>query len=357
MAIKSQSLINQLGQSTQPRLIYYLGIDAHQRHHTALLSDQYEQAIDSIKVSSDQVGVNQLITWLSKLHHQYRFNNQQLVVGIEGGNRYKDLLVSVLLNQGYQVYEVNPTFTQSRRLHRPHHDKTDEIDAALIVEVLSRQRLALSPMSRLAFDPQSVCLQHWVRLWEDLSTASARLKNQIKRLKAEQLTAPAALVRSTLDQILKLKHQELYHIQQTQARLKATLSGYLADSQARHLTSIKGISTILAVRLIAKIKDIHRFKNLNAFIKYAGVAPTSHSSGQRYRHRRSKTGHRGLHSILYLIALNQVRWNPVSQAYYAKKLAEGKTKRQALRCLMKRMACIIYGVLKSQQPYQAPITT
>lgn len=335
---------------------YYLGIDAHQNQHVGLLTNPYEQPLDQFQITSDLSGVQQLLDWLQVKHQEFDFTPNQLIIGVEGGNRYKDLLVNQLLIHGYQVYEVNPVLTQSRRRHRLSPDKTDQIDAGLIVEVLSRQRYLLSTFTLSAYQDQSLNLLHLIRFWEDLTVTISRLKNQIHRLNFEIKTAPSQSVKKTLKMILEIKLKHLKHLQTHKQKLRILLTQTLPISPAKHLIAIKGISTILALRLMAHVKDINRFKNLNAFIKYAGLAPTSWSSGQKHRYRQSKTGNRKLNSVIYLIALNQIRWNPVSKAYYEKKLKEGKTKRQAIRCLAKRIATIIYGVLKSQKPYQPPST-
>jgi transposase len=63
-------------------------------------------------------------------------------------------------------------------------------------------------------------------------------------------------------------------------------------------------------------------------------------------------GNRKLHHTLYLAGMLQLRWNPKAKAYYDKKIREGKTKKHALKCVMKRTACIIYGMLKNGKDYQ-----
>ena len=330
---------------------YYLGIDAHCKYHVGLLTDRYERHLDKFRITSDSSGIQQLLNWLKEKHKKYKFSRKELIIGVEGGNRYKDLLISKLLKEGYKIYEVNPVYTQSRRFYRTFQEKTDDIDACLIVEVLSRQLTQLSSLTSLEFEEKNLCLQHQVRFWEDLATTSARLKNQIKRLKHEYKTAPTPKVKETVNMILRTKEEQLKEIEALKLKLKEELKEKVKNSQARHLLEIKGISVVLSSRLMAQIKDIYRFKNINSFIKYAGLAPVACSSGQKERYKRSKNGNRKLHSIIYLIALNQIRWNPISKAYYEKKIREGKNKHQALKCLMKRIATIIYGILKSQREY------
>lgn len=128
--------------------------------------------------------------------------------------------------------------------------------------------------------------------------------------------------------------------------VKEKIASFLNQNQLR-LINLKGISLILTAKLISQISDIERFANINKFVKYAGISPIEKSSGEIKRYKRGKIGNRRLNSAFYLIALNQLRWNPKAKEYFLKKLKEGKTKKQALRCLMKRTACIVYGILKS----------
>ncbi len=336
------------------QFIYYLGIDAHQQSHLAVLADGFERSLGHLQISSHQEGADQLLSWLQEQEENYQFTRDQLRIGVEGGGRYRDLLLASLLQAGYQVYEVNPLLTKQRRGYRPHPDKDDLLDAQLVVEVLSRQPELLAPLSLAMVNQQTLVLAHLARWWEDLARQSARLKNQIKRLNQEQVTTTPT-VKKTIRAILKAKKKRLREIQKEQQGVKKLLASHILNSPAQHLLEIKGVSVILAARISAHLGDIQRFRNLNAFIKYAGLAPLNHSSGQTKRRRVAKSGNRQLHAAFYLLALNQIRWNPLSQAYFQKKLKEGKTKSQALRSLMKRMGSIVYGLLKSHQPYHPPV--
>jgi transposase len=126
----------------------------------------------------------------------------------------------------------------------------------------------------------------------------------------------------------------------------------LLEGQGKNLTTMKGISTIIAAKIVTCTNGIDRFQTIWKFLQYAGIAPKERSSGKIKRHVQSNKGNRHLNSALYLIALNQIRWNTKGKEYFEKKLAEGKTKKHALRCLMRCTACIVYGMLKSGEAYR-----
>lgn len=70
------------------------------------------------------------------------------------------------------------------------------------------------------------------------------------------------------------------------------------------------------------------------------------------KHKQNKCGNRQLNNAIYTVALTQLRGHSKAKAYFQKKIAEGKTKKHAIRCLMKRVACIIYGLLRSRENYR-----
>jgi len=127
------------------------------------------------------------------------------------------------------------------------------------------------------------------------------------------------------------------------------------------LESIPGVDTITAAGLVAFIGDINRFSNVNKLAKFAGLAPVNFSSAGKGKDRKSKQGNRELYSTLYFLAVQQIQVskkglprNPVFLDYYLKKVKEGKTKVQALLCVMRRLSNIIYGMMKNNTEYILP---
>jgi transposase len=111
------------------------------------------------------------------------------------------------------------------------------------------------------------------------------------------------------------------------------------------LTDIFGIGPILAAKIIALVGDIRRFPTKGHFASYAGVAPVEVSSGEVVRHRLSLAGNRRLNHALHMIAINQVRYEGKGGVYYRKKIAEGKTHREAMRCLKRRVSDAVFKKL------------
>lgn len=127
------------------------------------------------------------------------------------------------------------------------------------------------------------------------------------------------------------------------------------------LTSMPGIGIIVASKLIAEIGDIRRFPNADKLARFAGVAPVKFSSAGKGKEQSSKQGNRKLHGLFYFLAVTMVSQpkggtpnHPVFHSYFMRKISEGKTKSQALVCIMRRLVNIVYGMMKNKTEYREP---
>jgi transposase len=130
-----------------------------------------------------------------------------------------------------------------------------------------------------------------------------------------------------------------------EARMAAAL-----DEQGTRLREIDGIGAVTAVRLIGRTGIASRFASEHAFATYAGVAPIEIASGEHTRHRLSRSGDRRLNSAIHLIAVTQVRMRgSIGRAYFDKKITEGKTRNEAMRCLKRRLANHIWRMMLADE--------
>ena len=109
-----------------------------------------------------------------------------------------------------------------------------------------------------------------------------------------------------------------------------------------NLTEIFGIGPILAARIIGTVGDVARFPTKAHFASYAGTAPVEASSGEVVRHRLSLAGNRKLNYALHMVGVCQARSEARGGAYYRKKIAEGKSRKEALRCLKRRVSDAVF---------------
>ena len=127
------------------------------------------------------------------------------------------------------------------------------------------------------------------------------------------------------------------------------------------LETLTGVNTITAAKLINYVGDINRFSSSDKLAKCAGIAPTKKSSGKKLRYKKTRSGRRKLNSTIYYIALTQIGKyrngkpkNIKAREYYLRKIAEGKSKKEALTCLMRRLCDIIYAMMKNKTEYRKP---
>jgi transposase len=145
------------------------------------------------------------------------------------------------------------------------------------------------------------------------------------------------------------------------AELDKTLASFLTNFDY-NLTSMRGIDTVTAARLIAEIGDINRFSSPAKLARYAGIAPVTYASGKSDVQFANGRGNRRLNEIFFRLSVfciassgpNQKVLNACFRGYYHKKISEGKTKRQALKCIQRRLVNIIYRMMKHKTEYQNP---
>lgn len=172
------------------------------------------------------------------------------------------------------------------------------------------------------------------------------LKEKIK----EEKPWKASLLLSSLEENIRfLLHKiELCeaHIKDVDKRLGTTLSEM---PQGIKLMEIPGIGAVSAATILTEVKDIARFQKESKFAAYCGLAPCLWQSGKvKARGIRRKSYSRTLKGVFFNIAFTAVRIDDKAKAYYEKKIKEGKCHRQALLCVARQIARIVYGVLKEE---------
>jgi transposase len=119
---------------------------------------------------------------------------------------------------------------------------------------------------------------------------------------------------------------------------------------APQLLELPGCGPLSAAKLLGEIGPIGRFRSDAQLARHAGVAPLDASSGKHQRHRLDRGGNRQLNCALHRIAITQGRVHAPARAYLERKQSEGKSRREALRCLKRQLARTIYTALKTEAP-------
>jgi transposase len=142
-------------------------------------------------------------------------------------------------------------------------------------------------------------------------------------------------------------------LEQRIAAVEARIKAAVAQSNTS-LLGLFGVGPVLAATFLGEVGDIGRFPSKHHFAAHTGTAPLEASSGQVIRHRLSRAGDRKLNHALYMMAMVQVRRPSTGQAYYQRKLAEGKSPKEALRCLKRLLSDAVYRCLVTDQAEQPP---
>jgi transposase len=125
------------------------------------------------------------------------------------------------------------------------------------------------------------------------------------------------------------------------------------------LETLTGVHIVTSAKLIAEIGDINRFASSSKLARCAGIAPTQKSSGKKKKFKKSNRGRRQLNAAFYRIALSQIARtknkqpkNAKAREYFLRKISEGKTKKEALTCLQRRLCDIVYAMMKNKTEYR-----
>jgi transposase len=339
----------------EPDLSVTVGVDTHSDAHVGVALDQLGRRLGEVVVSNDAAGYERLLGWARGL-------GELVEVGVEGTGSYGAGLSRSLRSNDVRVVEVNRTSRQ----HRRRHGKFDAADAeAAARAVLSGEATgepkaadgrvemlrALKMARRSAVKARTQAANQLHAL---VSTAPEHLRPGLSGLSTRRLAEKAARFRreaKPADPTAATKFA-LRSVARRYRRLSeeiAELGGQierLAREAAPRLAALEGVGPdTAATLLIAAGDNPDRLRSEAAFANLCGAAPIQASSGKVVRHRLNPHGNRDANRALHVIVLNRMRRDPRTQAYVAKRTAEGKTKRETMRCLKRYVARETYQAL------------
>lgn len=145
------------------------------------------------------------------------------------------------------------------------------------------------------------------------------------------------------------------------SRIEAQIEGMMKVTGFQ-LETMTGIELVTAAELVAEIGDIHRFPTPDKLARFAGIAPITVGSGNKVRNYKSKQGNRELHDIIKGLAIRQIAVtrtkkeprNPYFYSYYEQKLTAGKTKQQAIVCIMRKLVNVVHYLMRTKAAYVMP---
>lgn len=332
-----------------------IGVDAHKATHTATAVNRLTaEFVQERKVKAREAGHRELLKWATAL-------DEERVWAIEDCRNLSGGLERMLLLAGEHVLRVPPKLMAAQRKSARSFSKSDPIDALAIARAAIREPGL--PIATLPGIEQEIGLlvDHRDDLVSDASGHQRRLRWHLHEIDPE-FSIPARGIPNpaNLDKLARwLARRE----QTTQVRICRELVRMIRELTRRarelerellqlvrqthpQLLDIPGCGTLCAAAIIAEVGGIARFRNDAQLAAYAGVSPLDASSGRQQRHRLNRTGNRRLNRALHIIAVTQVRVHPPAIEYYARRKADGKTNREALRALKRYLARSVFNTLK-----------
>ena len=400
---------------THPKMLYtYVGIDSHKDTHTAVFIDCFFEKLGEVRFGNMPSGFPAFLTEAKR----FRADGTELIFGLEDVASYGRTLTAFLTENGEKVKHVNALLVARERKNQNIVEKTDSVDAECAARVLLsklsglpdagpkgkywilrtlvvRRDFIVKNNSCLKNHLHSLLVQHYPNYSGfftniDCKTSLAFFmrypspsclagvtheeladflkepsNNTIGEDKAHEILDSmedtAVEFQEIRDMAVRSAIRQIEFNIEEMGRVEKSMAAFLYKFDCT-LTSMTGIDVVTAAGLLSCIGDIKRFPSPAKLARYSGVAPITYASGKRDLQFANQRGNRELHSIIYRIAVRLIAavgptnkvLNPFFYDYFHRKVSEGKTKRQALKCVERRLVNIIWAMLTNGEEYINP---
>ncbi len=332
-----------------------IGVDPHKASHTAVAISAAEEPLGELRVRACAVQAERLLEWAAAW--------PQRTWAVEGAGGLGHLLAQQLLSAGERVLDVPPKLgARVRLLAAGDVNKNDPNDARSVAVAALR-----SPGVReVRPDDHAAVLKIWSKRYRDLGRSRTQVVCRLHAVLCELVPGgiSRAITAGQAGQVLgsvtppdavaaarcELAAAFIEDLRGIDARIRETRTKLTAAVQAAgtSLTGLFGVGPVVAAVVIGDVRDVSRFAGRDNFAAYDGTAPIEVSSGPRKVHRLSRRGNRRLNHAIHMVAITQVRHrHSQGRAYYDKKLAEGKTPKEALRALKRQISNAIFACLQA----------
>jgi transposase len=330
-----------------------IGVDPHKGSHTAVAVDRAEQSLGELRVRSGSRQVDRLLGWAEA------FPDRAWAIEKATGLGY--LLAQQLVAVGERVLDVQPKLAARVRLLATEATNKNDPDDARSVAIAALR--SPTPKEVRAEDHAAV-MKLWAKRQRDLSRARNRVACRLHAVRCDLVPGGVA------DEISAVKAAEVLHgvepdgavagarvelaqdlledLRRLDAQLKESKQRLAAVVMASKstTTTVFGLGPVVAATVVGITGDVTRFANRHRFAAFNGTAPIEVSSGGRKIYRLSRRGNRQLNHVIHMAAVRQVRHrHSEGRAYYDRKIAEGKSPKEALRALKRRVSDALYACM------------
>jgi transposase len=330
-----------------------VGLDVHKHSLTAVAVDELGRTLAE---HAGAVG-EEVVEWARSL-------GEERLWAVEDCRHVTRGLEQTLLAQSERLVRVPPRLTAPQRRRGRTRGKSDSIDALAVARAALQEPGLDGPR---AGEETLRELKLLVDHRDDLVAERRRCQQRL-RWHLHELDSTLAVPLGALDRALwleRLGRQLARREQTTQVRIARDLLGRCRSltrsiaeldrelhthttTIAPRLLQLPGCGPLSAAKLLCEIGPIDRFRSDAQLARHAGVAPLDASSGHHQRHRLDRGGNRQLNCALHRIAITQGRVHAPARAYLERKQSEGKSRREAIRCLKRQLARTVYTTLKTE---------
>jgi transposase len=341
-----------------------IGVDTHTETLAASVVDDAGRELGVKTFRNDRTGHLALLRWARTFGQERRF-------AIEGSGSYGAALARLIASATETAVEVPAVLTQRERRHLRRAGKSDPGDALAIARVALREQFlgpvklgGLTEELKLLVDARDQRVFERTRAANRLHAYLVIMEPgaaaQIGNVKAAcHLAAARRLIARNNGTRAQLARAEWVRVR----TLSAEISGLerqirvLVAASGSRLPTIKGLAEITAAKILGETGDPRRFRSSTAFAAMSGTAPIPASSGKTNRHRLNRGGNRQLNRAIHTVAVVQAKSDERAEAYVQRRLGDGKSRREALRCLKRHLADVIYRTMLADSIASDPLTT
>jgi transposase len=331
-----------------------IGVDPHKGSHTAVVINAAEEPLGQLRVRASAVQAERLLEWAQAWPER--------AWAVEGAGGLGHLLAQQLLSAGERVLDVPPKLAaRVRLLATGNINKNDPNDARSVAIAALRS----ADVREAWRDDHAAVLKVWSKRYRDLGRARTQVACRLHQVLCELVPGgvPGEITAGQAARVLEsvtpagavdaarweLAAELTEDLRGADARIRETRKKAAAAVRAAgtSLTGLFGVGPVIAAAVIGDVRHVSRFPNRDHFAAYDGTAPIEVSSGGRKVYRLSRRGNRRLNHAIHMVAVTQIRYRHTKgRAYYDKKLAEGKTAKEALRALKRQISDAIFACLQ-----------
>jgi transposase len=262
-------------------------------------------------------------------------------VCMEATGHYSELIADFLSKHKVRVSIVNPLQIKNFARMKLSRNKNDIIDAQIIREYCEKMQ---PPVFSSRSDEQKEL--------KDLTKLLDTLKEQLTRLKNQLESTQGKLAKKAIQKLVRQLQKEITLIEE---QLKDLVQqNKILEEKMSLIVSIKGVGKLTAYKILAQVSDMKNFCNAKQFAAYMGISPKQHQSGKFMgKTTISRIGDSRLRKAFYMAALVAKRHNVALQPFVRRLEEKNKAPKAIICAVMRKLAHLVFGILKSGQPFNA----